>query len=152
MAWDEFPAHAYAFGSGSQRYEIVICSGRLWARLCPVTDYPRTNGYESDSDHIDLFIYAAVLAEPLSDLRAFAFSASGPTAWMVRAPLWSVLGVASSPLLLWLGARWHGWRGTKPGMCRACGYDLRGSEGKSCPECGAERATRLSTPAEGAVE
>jgi hypothetical protein len=30
------------------------------------------------------------------------------------------------------------------GQCPACGYDLRGSEGASCPECGAERLTDLS--------
>ena len=29
-----------------------------------------------------------------------------------------------------------------PGHCRACGYDLRGSESAACPECGAGRAAR----------
>jgi len=45
--------------------------------------------------------------------------------WMLAAPL--VLGVA------WVALR--RWR-TPPGHCRGCGYDLRGTPGSVCPECG----------------
>ena len=30
------------------------------------------------------------------------------------------------------------------GLCRNCGYDLKGSLGPRCPECGTRRRTRMS--------
>jgi hypothetical protein len=35
----------------------------------------------------------------------------------------------------WLGVRWRR-DGGRSDRCPACGYDLRGSEGAACPECG----------------
>ncbi|TWT42148.1 hypothetical protein RAS1_32780 [Phycisphaerae bacterium RAS1] len=65
-----------------------------------------------------------------------------------RAPmaLWAAIGAglatmaacqASIELGGWLmGFCREFWR---PGQCQRCGYDLRGSAGQRCPECGAER-------------
>lgn len=42
-----------------------------------------------------------------------------------------ILGV---PLLAW--GLYRPWNRYGPGLCPACGYDLRGTSGGACPECG----------------
>ena len=38
------------------------------------------------------------------------------------------------------------WRRRRPQVCASCGYDLRGSSGATCPECGAERPDVVVVP------
>lgn len=55
----------------------------------------------------------------------------------VSLPIWLLNTVFFSPLLiLWLRRFFR----HKRGLCLACGYDLRGSPGERCPECGLQRS------------
>jgi hypothetical protein len=54
---------------------------------------------------------------------------------VVYVPLGFVVGVMAVPAVgLWVMAR----RSVPAGMCRGCGYDLAGTRGERCPECGRE--------------
>jgi hypothetical protein len=51
-------------------------------------------------------------------------------------PLWPVaLATAIAPGL-WLARVVRTWRRRRGGRCVACGYDMRGLDGRRCPECG----------------
>ena len=90
---------------------------------------------------------------PVSQSRGFEFyhvlspSAGGPTLRIV-APHWFVLTLTAS-LSSWL--LYRSWRRPrrKPGLCRHCGYDLRGNPASGrCPECGSPTwAPRTPAPA-----
>ncbi len=88
---------------------------------------------------------------------AWVFSGAVPTADILIAMLRSgPYGIFDSPLLLslrvyclipmcgalvgvaawWAGYLLRGHRGRGMGCCTACGYDLRGAESPTCPECG----------------
>jgi hypothetical protein len=56
--------------------------------------------------------------------------------WFVRAPLWIPIAALGIPISIFYIAR---WRHRPPWACRDCGYDLRGSRGDECPECGRQR-------------
>ena len=68
-----------------------------------------------------------------------AFGLSKQSASVVAAPHWVLLPVGAWPVFAWgvRRARWVRWR--RRGWCLACGYDLRGTEGDRCPECGEEK-------------
>ena len=55
------------------------------------------------------------------------------TTWTLEVGLWPFVIVAGLPLA-WGWVRW-----IPPGHCKKCGYDLRGSPGTCCPECGTAR-------------
>jgi hypothetical protein len=70
--------------------------------------------------------------------------AVGPPVVLTRVcavPLWLVVLVSGILPLWWAQKRRMYRRLSKQSRCPACGYDLRGSEGKACPECGADRTT-----------
>ncbi len=47
-------------------------------------------------------------------------------------PVWTGIALVGFPaLLMWLHDRRRA-----PGLCRKCGYDLRGADHAACPECG----------------
>jgi hypothetical protein len=51
-------------------------------------------------------------------------------------PWWALtLAFLATPAVMW----WRRRRAPVPGACRNCGYDLRGTPGSACPECGAAR-------------
>jgi hypothetical protein len=64
-----------------------------------------------------------------------AVPVAGPS-WNLTLPLWPV-ALGLSGVAGWLWRR----RLSRPEhLCRECRYDLRGSVGPACPECGADRA------------
>jgi hypothetical protein len=65
---------------------------------------------------------------------------------LVKVPHWLPAGLLLLMPGVWTGTviargvRGRVWR--RRGRCPACGYDLRGSAGERCPECGLENAPR----------
>jgi uncharacterized protein len=59
--------------------------------------------------------------------------------YIIILPHWLVATLLAAPVV-WAGARWR--RRIDHQACPACGYDLRGTPGSTCPECGADRPTR----------
>lgn len=86
--------------------------------------------------------YSATQYALLTSLMALTGALSGaPTGWVVKQwgyptffALTILVGLPGMLLLLWLPRS-----ESKPNqdrLCQACGYDLRGSLGPACPECG----------------
>lgn len=61
----------------------------------------------------------------------------------VKVPLYLPVAVLLMPPLV---AAWRRSRRRPPYACRACGYDLRGGDGETCPECGNHAKTAITTP------
>ena len=130
--------------------------GVLWLQA-ERTAQPRGDGDERDAAERDLAVQRMAQAriiqwvrEPAKDFtpldsgsrmqrlgfHALAESRTGRTHWRwadVTAPHWFVaLLCAATPAIRLLRAR---MRRGPPGLCPACGYDLRATPGR-CPECG----------------
>jgi hypothetical protein len=72
-------------------------------------------------------ILAGLSDDPFTEMLAIGHQWRSPSFWLVALPGLVGLGV-------WW---WAKKREIKPGCCRQCGYDLRGSMHNSyCPECG----------------
>ena len=56
-------------------------------------------------------------------------------------PHWFPLVILATAPLAWAVAALRRRRLLRPGVCRSCGYDLRGNVSGVCPECGAARST-----------
>ena len=65
----------------------------------------------------------------------------GGRCWMFRLPLWWPLALSLPLPTLWLGLALRNRRRKPPGLCPACGYDLRAAPDR-CPECGAPAPAR----------
>ena len=68
--------------------------------------------------------------------------------WMFRMPHWAAAAGTFVLPALWLCGRYRKKRWARPGLCPACGYDLRATPQKGgallsrCPECGAVPAAK----------
>jgi len=60
------------------------------------------------------------------------YTLGGVTYTVVLIPIWVLVVLVATPTL-WL---WRCDRRKRPGLCVKCGYDLRGTDHKVCPECG----------------
>ena len=74
-------------------------------------------------------------------------SRAGETITLVFIPVWALVVLTAVPTA-WL---WCRDRRRAPGLCIKCGYDLRGTDHKVCPECGAP-SVRGEAPRELKVE
>lgn len=54
-------------------------------------------------------------------------------------PHWFVVALLGVTPVTWAAAAWRRRRLRRPGVCRSCGYDLRGNVSGVCPECGSPR-------------
>ena len=57
-------------------------------------------------------------------------------------PLWPVALVTAIAPALWAKRVIRDWRRRRGGRCVSCGYDMRGLDGRRCPECGMLPAVR----------
>ena len=81
------------------------------------------------------------------DQQTVTLNSGQSLSWTTSAlPYWIILIVVGLyPAFLW--ARWVFMRSPSDRTCRKCGYDLRGSSGGDCPECGfAESSEQIRTP------
>jgi len=61
----------------------------------------------------------------------------GAGTYTITIPLWPLVGLVI--LVTYIGRR---WLLPRSGCCIQCGYDLRGSSGDRCPECGVRHSRR----------
>jgi len=66
----------------------------------------------------------------------------------ITLPWWLLLALTGWPALLWLAHRLRASpaRRQARGLCRGCGYDLRGIDSPLCPECATPRPAQKTTP------
>jgi hypothetical protein len=63
-------------------------------------------------------------------------------------PHWFVMTLCGIPPVAWTISAWRRRSRRRPGVCRSCGYDLRGNISGVCPECGSPSpASRVVTTA-----
>ncbi len=119
------------YGDG-ERYEIVAWRGAIrvgWG------EYPKSNF--TNNRYVGQFIclyydgWFPIVIWPMFWLR-------GPI--MIIVPLWPAC--AGAVLWMALGER-QARRRMRPGLCRACGYDLTGNVSGRCPECGCPIVAQL---------
>jgi hypothetical protein len=67
-----------------------------------------------------------------------------PEFWFVTIPYWSLLLLTGVGPAWWLYRRRRREHRMRHGLCRNCGYDLRGT-GDRCPECGHVPAAPAAT-------
>jgi hypothetical protein len=133
--------------SGGRAATLQLGPSRLGAIYATAAAGGLTLVFVTEPDHIAfsplmLDTYSAVATNPLT-----RFSYHRRDAWMswsgyfpqrrvLTFPIWVVSIVSAATPLLWVHRRTRR-RASGPGMCAACGYDLRGTPGSQCPECGA---------------
>lgn len=70
-----------------------------------------------------------------------AFSTMGYGVAYLSIPYWLILSIVGAPTILMFALTRSR---NRPGCCASCGYDLKGNESGTCPECGAKALTSTS--------
>lgn len=139
--------------SPTQRFGIGVAAGALvledrWGSRTPP---PAGGSFRTSRQHSTLYPFrhrfgfvwwyratasATGPAVPLlGGLPLVGGAFGGPTYRSLKIPLW----MPPAPVLLVLGLVVLIRRRVPPGHCRGCRYDLRGTTGPVCPECGRAR-------------
>src|SRR5688572_14055745 len=130
LFWNSGLGESYAFSQNGQLYAVwwpVYRPSRLeWAASAPATQ----------ATWRDLAWAARIGSDPGAPTRHFVGTPHALPARLATAlPVW------------WLIR--HRSRQPSDHLFRSCGYDLRGSEGTACPQCGEERMDRATARPEG---
>ncbi|MBK8914907.1 MAG: hypothetical protein IPM64_09975 [Phycisphaerales bacterium] len=89
----------------------------------------------------DEWYYESPVEWRAGPLGLFTVADKGEVARALSFPYWLVILFGGIPLwITWLRAR-RAHRRRMAGCCTRCGYDLRGSIGAACPECGSKDGT-----------
>ena len=79
---------------------------------------------------------------PFSYRKGMGRSYPGPVCTTVKAPFWAaIMGILAYPAIAFIRGPLRRHRRRKRGLCLHCGYDLRGTTGGVCSECGEEVGT-----------
>ena len=109
-------------------YVTIGRTGFNWKTLAPL-DLPATTSGGTTWDKIGLGLRRRVDTGPQPRRTSFT----------LVLPYWLLAGLSALPPATRAAAAVRRRRRYRPGLCPACGYDLRATPGR-CPECGATPA------------
>ncbi len=120
---------------------LVVWVGSKWYRIGFSAD--RGQAAYAEAGAVEFWHNLPILGLKYSSSSWYTREASGPWRWwfqyitlptgesLLVFPMWPlVLGVVGTTAVIWRRDR----RLSKPGLCKQCGYDIRGLQ--KCPECG----------------
>ena len=108
---------------------LFVASVVLWVRSYGRPDFMIARGHLLVADRGWVWIHGGAGY----DARGAVFV--NTSANVYRFPIW-LLSPSICPPLLWLALFYRSRKRPAPGLCPACGYDLRATPDR-CPECGA---------------
>ena len=126
---------------GSDRGRVIFAMTNIEFGASRAYTWDKLSVTNAEFDNVRQLLYETT---PLPENRMGMFFGSSPTdpfaipganyRYIVM-PFWYPVALLSVALLLGLRKFWKRRHWGSPGVCRACGYDVRFS-GERCPECG----------------